>query len=152
LTASYNVIVFDNPIASAVYTSTDNCNGGNILLEGTGSGIEPLSYEWSGPNGFTSSQRDITISDVDESNNGLYTLTVYSQEGCAATSDVMVNDILAAGEAPSIATNGPTVCEGEDIVLTTSADGVQFEWIGPLGSSASTLAMADPRNSSSSSE
>jgi len=72
--------VHDNPIASAGYQSTDFCDGGEIVLEGKGSGIEPLTYQWNGPNGFTSSQRNITISDVDESYNGLYTLTVNSQE------------------------------------------------------------------------
>ena len=142
LSASYNVIVFDNPIASAVYMSTDSCNGGEIVLEGNGSGIEPLTYEWSGPNGFTSSQRNITISDIDESYNGLYTLTVNSQEGCASTADVLIDNILAPTDLPTIATNGPIICEGEDIVLTTSAIGDKFEWIGPLGASTSTLLMS----------
>ena len=50
-----------------------------------------------------------------------------------------MDSIFAAPEAATIVTNGP-LCEGESIVLETSAEGVLFEWIGPLGASSTTLA------------
>ena len=50
----------------------------------------------------------------------------------------MVDSISQAAELPTITSNGP-ICEGEDLILSSSAAGINFDWIGPLGGSQSTL-------------
>lgn len=41
-----------------------------------------LSFEWSGPNGFTAESKDLTIADLKAKNYGTYTLTVTDERGC----------------------------------------------------------------------
>ena len=48
---------------------------------------------------------------------------------------VVVNEKPAT---PTIQTNGP-ICEGESMVLSTSSQCITYRWIGPSGSSPSTL-------------
>jgi len=58
--------------------------------------------------------------------------------GCSTMEAIEVNNILAPADQPTITTNAP-ICAGEDLILQTSSSGVLFEWIGPLGSSQTTL-------------
>ena len=69
-------------------TATNNsplCEGNTIQLNGTGGG----SYSWSGPNGFTSSQQNPSISNSTSSNSGVYTLSV-TLSGCTGTASTTV--------------------------------------------------------------
>ncbi|MEM1323458.1 MAG: gliding motility-associated C-terminal domain-containing protein [Bacteroidota bacterium] len=137
----YNLNVFDTPVLLPSYSSNDSCTGGALSLFANASGGTPLTYEWSGPNGFSSTLENPIINDVDISYNGQYSLTVISVSGCTATGSLTVNSLLPPAEVPTIASPDVEICEGEDMVLTTSASGVLFEWIGPLGASQSTLAL-----------
>ena len=50
----------------------------------------------------------------------------------------MVDSISQAAELPTITSNGP-ICEGENLVLSSNSSGINFDWIGPLGGSQTTL-------------
>ncbi|WP_372772791.1 hypothetical protein [Mangrovibacterium sp.] len=52
------------------------------------------SWIWSGPNGYTSGSRQITISDVNKTDEGVYTATFIDESGCGNSLefDVSVND------------------------------------------------------------
>ncbi|MFN0031308.1 MAG: choice-of-anchor L domain-containing protein [Flavobacteriales bacterium] len=68
-------------------TCDDACDGtASITASG---GVAPYSYEWSGPDGFTSSDEDLT--DLCE---GTYTVTVTDANGCTQTASVDITDPL----------------------------------------------------------
>jgi large repetitive protein len=62
------------------------CTGGNIELSAEGG----VSYQWSGPGGFTSNLQNPIIYNASGSNNGTYVVTVTDDSGCSATASVAV--------------------------------------------------------------
>ncbi|MEL6922422.1 MAG: gliding motility-associated C-terminal domain-containing protein [Bacteroidota bacterium] len=138
----YDLEIFDTPTAAPTFATPDNCAGGTLELFANATGVTDLTYAWSGPNDFSSTLENPTISDVDPSYNGEYVVTVTTLSGCSFSESVIVNTLLAPADPPTIAAEDIEICDGEDIVLITSKNGVQYEWVGPLGASASTLAIA----------
>jgi hypothetical protein len=65
------IVVNPSPCATAT-NSSPVCEGGNIILSATGGG----TYAWSGPNGFTATTQDATISGITAAKTGIYTVTV----------------------------------------------------------------------------
>ncbi|WP_197276073.1 hypothetical protein, partial [Mangrovimonas sp. TPBH4] len=63
------------------------CEVFEVTLEGSSS-TPNVSYEWSGPNGFSSSEQNPSISIFDAP--GIYTLTVTGENGCTASDTVEV--------------------------------------------------------------
>ena len=133
----FEVDVFDDPVVAPSIAPTLLCDGDVLEIQANATGA--VSYQWSGPNGFTGNQSVATLTDVNEVLNGLYSVTVTSVSGCTAIGEIAVNTILPPVEPTSITTNGP-ICEGDDIVLSTSSICVSYQWIGPDGASGSTLA------------
>ena len=138
----YNLEVFDTPSALPTFTTPDNCTDGSLELFANGTGITDLTYNWTGPNGFISTLENPVVNNITTANNGEYVVTVTTVSGCTFTTSVLVNTILPPAEIPTIASTDVEICDGEDIVLLTSASGTLFEWIGPLGASTGTLALA----------
>jgi hypothetical protein len=63
-----------------------NENTGIIYVQSVTGGTEPYSYSWVGPNGFTSTSKDIyNLSD------GLYRLTVVDFNGCSQTVEYIMD-------------------------------------------------------------
>lgn len=94
--------------------STLTCMAGSTVLDGSSSSGD--TFEWVGPNGFSSDQSSITVTEP-----GTYTLTVYDNTvspACQASTDVTVGDglvppnLIVVGAAPSI-------CEGEIFDLSS---------------------------------
>jgi len=137
---NYNVDVFDVPTATPSATAGGICEGDGLELVSAGTGVGNLTYAWVGPNGFTSTLANPNINTTTTANNGQYTVTVTSISGCSAVESIMVNNILPTPDMPTIYADA-SICEGDDLILTTSANGVTFEWIGPLGASQGTLAL-----------
>lgn len=74
-----------SPVASA---GNLICNGGDLML--FASTISGAAYNWSGPNGFSSTLQNPIINDVDSQNSGTYWVTV-TIDGCpSAPSNVEV--------------------------------------------------------------
>ncbi len=119
--------------APANITATSNspvCEGGMVSLMGNSSN-SGVTYSWSGPNSFTSTAQNPTISNATSAASGLYTLTVTGASNCTgtATTTVVVNALPTAVAASS---NTP-ICEGSNLNLTGSSttSGVTYAWSGP---------------------
>src|SRR5690606_30942844 len=102
----------------------------------TASTVAGATYSWTGPNGFTSSLQNPTITSGIANNAGTYTLVV--DNGCASvpvTTNVTINTTPAT---PT--TNGNTpLCVGSTLNLTSaSVSGASYSWTGPV-SFSSTL-------------
>ena len=117
------------------------CNGSafNISATPTGTPNGTVSYTWSGPNGFSSTEQNIQINNISAINAGEYFVTATATVGsCTATSTknftLMVN-------APSIALqnmNPQSLCAGDNLHLAATTIGtpvgvVSYAWTGPAG-------------------
>ena len=127
---AFTVDIFDNPTALIGSTTGSICPGAELEL--FSNATNAVTYEWSGPNGFTSNAIDVVLPNVTLGNNGTYTLTVTSQSGCSTTVSFVVDNIAEQGVTPTLVTD-TEICMGEDIVMSTTAIGTQYEWISPLG-------------------
>ena len=121
------VVIDVNSQAIAQITgATDLCDTDNLQLIASGG----TNYEWSGPDGFTSSSSTANITGVTDENAGTYTVTVTDFNGCVdiATVEVVVGlNVLAEAE-----NNGP-LCVGQTLELFASPDGADYVWTGPNG-------------------
>ncbi len=80
-----------DPAATAIPTLSYNgpvCAGSSIALNAITSGAG-LTYSWTGPNGFNSTQQNPSINFASPLNAGTYTLTVNSNN-CTATKSIVV--------------------------------------------------------------
>jgi arylsulfatase A len=111
-------------------------NGGSIQLSATG--VAPLLYNWSGPDGFTSSNKDI--------NNvaaGTYKIIVTSNDGCATDSSVVLTEPAALSATLSA---NPILCNGGTTSLIATATGGTGSYHYTLSDSANNL--TGPQNDS----
>jgi len=109
-----------------------------IDLTATG-GTDIVTYAWSGPNGFTSSDQNPSIP-ADNAASGTYTLVATSNSGCTSTNTI---DIVVSfqGVAPEVTiTNGAGVtstlnaCEGDALTFTgQDIPNATYAWVGPNG-------------------
>ena len=88
------------------------------------------TFSWAGPNGYTSTDQNITAL-----NSGSYVLTVTDALGCTAdfTRVVGENDGFVATGTPTNISCGGT-CDGSIVFDITPAGTYNFVWTGPNGS------------------
>jgi gliding motility-associated-like protein len=127
-TASTDVTVNPTPTVT-VSSNAPICEGGDITLSENGG--DAVSWNWSGPDGFTSSAQDTLITAATSSANGTYTLEISDVNGCTASADVNVT--VYDQPTLDISCNSP-ICEGESLNLTENGgDAVSWSWSGPEG-------------------
>ena len=62
------------------------CEGYSFTLSSNVTGIStPFTFQWAGPNSYTSNEADITLENVTTANSGYYYLTVTDGHGCKST-------------------------------------------------------------------
>lgn len=127
---SLNIIVDPLPVPTA--TANTPFAGGDLNLLGGPDGM--ASYSWSGPNGFTSTVQNPTITGVTAAAAGTYTLTVTNAAGCSASTTVDVT--ISTMNLPSAIANTP--CVGGDLNLIGGPSGMaSYSWTGPNGFTSS---------------
>ncbi len=102
------------------------------------SGSAPFTYSWSGPNGFTSTQKDLS----GLSTAGQYALTVTNANGCKALKSFNLNSPI---QLSSTVLKSCTSINGSSIDLTVTGGQTpySYSWTGP-NSFSSTV--QDPSN------
>ncbi len=115
-----------------ILNDTLGCNNQSVSIT-TRSKIFPLDYFWSGPNGFSSSDPVIAVTEA-----GIYILTIVDEYNCKTTDSVTVIE-NADNPKISIASN-PINCKIDTARLKGSSTipGSKFEWTGPNNSSSKT--------------
>ena len=127
------VSVSGTPAAPQAGSNSPICANSTLnLFAGTVAGA---TYDWTGPNGFTSNQQNPSIPNADVSASGTYTV-IATISGCVSspgTTTVTVNPIPAA---PNVASNSP-ICEGQTLNLTSDfVAGATYSWTSPNGFSS----------------
>jgi hypothetical protein len=103
------------------------CKDNSINLLATGG----VSYSWTGPSGFTSSDPNPTILNANAAtHNGTYTVTVTNAAGCSATATVSVTvedtPIFATATATDASCNQSN--GAVDITISGGTPAYTFEW------------------------
>lgn len=132
------VVVNPAPVAPTAGANTPLCAGSTLSL--TASNIATATYNWSGPNSFTSTTQNPTIVGTTTLASGVYSVnaTVAGCAGPSGTINVVVNPIPAA---PTAGANSP-ICAGSTLSLTASPiSGATYTWNGP---NAFTSALQNP--------
>ena len=112
------------------------CLGNTLRLKAEPGGMR--SYNWTGPQGFSSNLQFPTINNVTTAALGDYFLTVTDNSGCTppkVSTRVTLNNPPNATIAMS--PNSNPICEGSDVTLTGGPAGIaeaySYEWSGPNG-------------------
>src|SRR5690606_1964793 len=118
-------------ISSSIVVDNDRCNApfnGAVLI--TVSPAGSYTYQWNGPNGFTSSSEDISALE-----SGSYSVTVTSAAGCSVVGNFNVgnNAPVITVTADAISDNSScTVPFNGAILITASPAGTYtYSWTGP---------------------
>ena len=105
------------------------------------------SWKWSGPNGFSSTAREITISNVQSSQGGTYVATYTNPGGCNSTASFSITVTGGGGCTPTAITpyvqiNGGSWQQTSSASLFAGgtltfgpqpASGGSWSWSGPSG-------------------
>ncbi|NNE27671.1 MAG: hypothetical protein HKN09_12575, partial [Saprospiraceae bacterium] len=123
--------LLENPEPIAASNFVDFCVGEGEDLELDEVGDFADSWEWSGPDGFSSTEQDPTVIITSTSQSGTYIVTATDVTGnCSATSEITIN----VGNSPNaVASASATdVCANSNVNLfETGGDGVDWDWSGP---------------------
>jgi len=113
------------------------CEGSSLQLNANVSDmVGNIAYEWTGPNGYTSSATNPFIGNINESFNGTYSLTISTLAGCKTTKNITVTEIIDTPAQPTVITNGPVCKDGMiefSIQETYSTDDFTFLWLNGRG-------------------
>jgi|GEM_PF-2990172 len=125
-----NGCLFDQPVAvtepAASLTvvasaNTPACSNGILALTATGSGgTGPYSYNWTGPNAFSSILQNPSMVCPSSSAAGNYVVTIKDANNCTAVNSVSVT----INSAPVVTVNASinTICAGGSVTLTSSSN------------------------------
>ncbi len=94
--------------------ATLTCTNNSTVLDGSSSAGDV--FEWSGPDGFTSNQPSVTVSDP-----GTYVLTVYDNTvspACQASTTITIGDGIVPPDLIVVGAT-PEICEGESFDLSS---------------------------------
>jgi gliding motility-associated-like protein len=123
-----NVIVTPTPTVATASSNSPVCQNASINLAATT--VPGVTYSWTGPNGFTSTDQNPIIPNAQSVNAGSYSVTTVAS-GCsssASATSVVINPstTIALGTV-----SNPTTCSSTDgsIQVTGSATG-NLTWTG----------------------
>jgi hypothetical protein len=111
------------------------CTNSSVTLNGSSS-VAGSTYSWFGPNGYTSTEQNPTVSTA-----GTYSLLVSEPvKGCTDTANVTVVINTTAPVEISINNSGTINCLNSSVTIagSSSTTGVTYSWTGPNSFSAST--------------
>lgn len=132
-TATSNLITMVvNPIPStpSATSNTPICTGASINL--TTPTLSGATYSWSGPNSFTSTSQNPTITGATSIMAGAYSVSV-TLGGCTSLPGATNVTVNTAPATPTASSNSP-VCTSSAINLTTpTVTGATYSWTGPNG-------------------
>ncbi|MFN4234250.1 MAG: gliding motility-associated C-terminal domain-containing protein [Bacteroidia bacterium] len=138
-TAIVTVLPANDPQCSSTcsVTASSNspiCEGQTLNL--TSTNLTGYTYSWTGPNGFTSTNQNPTISNATAAASGTYTVVATSGTvQCSSSVNVIVNPKPVVSVTPASA----SICQGNNVSLTASgADG--YIWSPATGLSGTTIA------------
>ncbi len=114
------ITVYPSPLPVA--TSNTPCANQTLNLACTPNGL--VSYNWTGPNSYSNSTQNPSITGVTATTAGIYTVIVVDGNGCvnSNTINVIINPL------PMVTVTGATVCVNQTITLSCLPNGDIYSW------------------------
>ena len=114
---STEVIVNPSPAIPSANSNSPICLGSILNL--TTSLIAGDTYNWTGPNGFSSSSQNPSINNTTAAASGVYNLTITQQNGCTSK-PAGTTVAIETPATPTITINASaqTICPGASIMFT----------------------------------
>ncbi|MBO7055794.1 MAG: hypothetical protein J6W37_10550 [Bacteroidales bacterium] len=124
--AAINVVVNPKPSTPTVTAPTAVCEGEAITLSAPL--MQNATYKWTGPNSFTSTDREVTVtSSATTSHAGEYSVVVTSQYSCESDAGTATIAVNAVPDAPTV-TSPIQYCKGETVSDEVTATGTSLKW------------------------
>jgi len=123
-----NYEVVEQCATASIVSSPAYCIGDTIRL----SAEEGQVFQWSGPNGFSSTEKEIVFIAADPSLTGTYQLILVD----ARCQDTARAEIKVVPRPQALAASNSPLCAGDTLRLA-GAGGVNYQWTGPGGFAAS---------------
>lgn len=98
--SNFLVKFLDCQSAFIISANSPLCIGQNLHLTASGG----TNYNWTGPNGFTSTEQNPTIINTNPNHSGIYTCAIIGTDGCDGTSTVTVTVGNTSPPVPTVAT------------------------------------------------
>ncbi len=105
------------------------CEGETVTL--TAPSAEGATYEWTGPNDFTSTDATVTLENVSAANNGDYSVVV-TLNGCPNDFGPTTLEINPKPATPTASSDKDSACPGEAVTLSTAeatGDAITYDWL-----------------------
>ncbi|MBA2611275.1 MAG: gliding motility-associated C-terminal domain-containing protein [Bacteroidetes bacterium] len=119
-------VVFAKPIITVL--GSNACMNDQLMPTVNGGS----TYQWTGPNGFSSAQQNPIINNVSLANAGAYNVTVTSAAGCVSNGTVFCN----VYNKPVVNFTGNTeACKG-DLFSFSGSGAISYKWLGTFGIAA----------------
>ncbi len=135
LPVSVNRVV--KPVAQVSFAEATLCAGETVML-GTPVTGQGLTYEWTGPDGFSSAQQFPVLGPVTAANAGYYYLRIIRNNGCYSNQDSILVNVKPKPATPTLLSNSP-ICSGASLILTTPSNGFSsYQWLKQGGNPVTT--------------
>jgi len=131
VTSNVLTLTINTAPSSIATANTPLCTGNTLNL----SASSGTTYNWTGPNGFTSNVQNPSIDNITTAGAGNYKVTVTSGN-CSSTATVAVN---VYAQPVANAGNDVTICEGDNTTLSATG-GTSYSWSPAKGLSDATIA------------
>ncbi|PZR23893.1 MAG: hypothetical protein DI535_23105 [Citrobacter freundii] len=132
--AALTIRVAPYPVVN-LQTNAPVCENSFLQLNAS----DGITYQWTGPNSFQSSQQNINFAQAQLANSGQYYVTVTNDAGCATTDNIIAQ--VNPNPVVSVASATETICEGKTVQLSAQG-GNTYEWQPSTRLSDATV--ADP--------
>lgn len=135
-TATLPLVIPAPPAPPQISPISPVCVGQSINLQ-ISNAQSGLTYQWSGPNGYSNTGSSIQLNDIQLNQAGNYTVTAFAGNCSSIPADVLVQ----VNPAPviSVSPSAPFICPGSTVSLTAS--GADFyTWSPATGLSATNQA------------
>lgn len=113
--------------------SADNSNAiyclGTIATLSAGGAV---NYNWTGPDGYTATNTNVTILDLNSADEGYYVVTGTDNNGCSSIDSIYLNVVT---DVPANSPGDTVLCPGEPLALYGNG-GDDYIWSGPGGFSS----------------
>ena len=109
--SSVDVLIYPRPAVQVSPNTIAVCGADTIRLQSSSSFAGPITYAWTGPNGFTSTEQNPVIPNANVTMNGIYSVVVLSSVGSCHSPAATVN--VTVNQRPNISgssNSNPTVC------------------------------------------
>ncbi|MBZ0099550.1 MAG: hypothetical protein K8F30_10720, partial [Taibaiella sp.] len=114
------------PAGPAASSNSPVCLGNQLILTATTVPGTTVTYHWSGPNGFTSSQQNPIINNAGYADSGNY-IVYATKDGCQTFSDTVNIKINSLPAAPVPTSDTVTYCQNATASQLT-ATGTNLKW------------------------